>query len=226
MRNFFKFILSFLLLTIFVAVVIHFYPTSIPLTGGLIVEIDSEEIIPSFEEFKQQVTTGEENIITGIYIEDLFAFPVIQQPAGKPTFVSGVDQELTQFSLATSYGSLGFLAHNTLAGVEFFRITIDNLIYVIYGDGYHATYRVFGIRRFQAVTPSSPYSFFIDLLDGSTLTALDLFEETYKVPGNLILQTCIAQNEEDNWGRLFIIAKQYEESIPLQLFHLGDVEGY
>jgi hypothetical protein len=149
--------------------------------------------------------------VTGVYSEGLFAFPVIQQPPGQPAFVSLFDDEVTQFSLASSAGSLGFLAHNTLAGAVFSSILPGQVITVIQGNGQSLSFQVEQIRRFQAVSPSSPYSTFIDLENHKTLSATDLFLQTYGVEGNLLLQTCIASGDVDNWGRLFVIAAPIQQ---------------
>jgi hypothetical protein len=45
---------------------------------------------------------------------------------------------------------------------------------------------------------------------GETLTAAQLFYETYGVEETLILQTCIAKGAVQSWGRLFIIATPAE----------------
>jgi hypothetical protein len=87
------------------------------------------------------------------------------------------------------------------------------LITVIQGDGQTLSFEVEQIRRFQAISPSSPYSTFIDLENHETLSAADLFLQTYGVKGNLILQTCIASGEVDTWGRLFVIAVPIQQDV-------------
>ena len=65
------------------------------------------------------------------------------------------------------------------------------------------------MRSFQATQPTSPYSSFIDLSSNKTLSATELFTQTYGTKGALILQTCIASGTVDSWGRLFVIAIPY-----------------
>jgi len=189
--------------------------SQIPITGMEISEPETLEV-QDFSSFLSEVQTGAVEQITGLYVPDVFAFPVIQQPPGHPEFVSSSDQELTQFGMATEYGSLGLLAHNTLAGEEFSKITPDMLIIVITGDGHYSIYIVKEIRRFQAYSPFSPYSNFYDLDTGDILTATDVFRQTYMVQGSVILQTCIASKGIDNWGRLFIIATPVSLEPPME----------
>lgn len=165
--------------------------------------------VPSLENFSQQVVNGIATQVTGIHVDGQFAFPVIQQPENQPTFVSSLANTITEFRSARSFGSLGFLAHNTLAGGEFSTVVVGDLVAIVYGDGHYAFYQVEQVRRFQAIEPNNPYSKFVDLANGETLTVETLFYETYGVTGQLILQTCIAAEGNDSWGRLFIIAKPY-----------------
>jgi hypothetical protein len=136
-----------------------------------------------------------------------FTFSVIQQPKGNAGFVSLEADKLTQFSLATRYGSQGFLAHNYLAGASFFNLTVGSQITVTYADGHSMAYEVQEIRHLQAISPNSPTTNFRDLDHKNTkLTAKALFMQTYGVKDRLVLQTCIAKDKEQSWGRLFIIA--------------------
>jgi hypothetical protein len=157
----------------------------------------------SLANFSQQVTNGNAGQITGIYSANLFALPVIQQPSGQAGYVSGAGNTATQFGMASG---LGFLAHNYLSGSLFFYLYSGAPITVVYGDGHSKNYQVSQIRKFQALSPDSPYSDFVDLASGSTLSASDLFYATYGVGGQLVLQTCISANGNSSWGRLFVIA--------------------
>ncbi|MEZ0395391.1 MAG: hypothetical protein ABWK53_03025 [Anaerolineales bacterium] len=171
---------------------------------------DSQTVdLPDLPAFIRQVANGQAQQVTGIYVEGVLALPVIQQPSGQPAYVSTAPETVTQFSAASDFGSLGFLAHNTLAGAHFFDIRVGDLIVLIYGDGHTRSYQVTGLRRFQATHPTSPYSNFIDLDQGGMLTYSDLFYQTYGVAGQLVMQTCIAANGNDSWGRLFVLAMPY-----------------
>ncbi len=109
--------------------------------------------------------------------------------------------------MASSYGSIGMLAHNYLAGASFASLGSGKEIDVIYGDGKVVKYTVSSIRKYQALSPTSMYSDFKDLSNPSkTLSVSDVFYATYGKSGALVLQTCISNNGNASWGRLFVIA--------------------
>jgi hypothetical protein len=110
--------------------------------------------------------------------------------------------------MANDFGTIGILAHNYLAGDQFFQLEDGMEVYIIYGDGSYAAYLITEIRRFQALQPNSPYSNFLDLDDNNTqLSATQLFDQIYDQPGNVIFQTCISANGINTWGRIFISAE-------------------
>lgn len=144
---------------------------------------------------------------TGVYVKGEFTLPVIQQPGSNLGFVSTVQDTLTQFGLAAQYGNIGLLAHNYLAGTEFFDLSVGEKVYVFYGTRRIETYVVTEILKYQALDPYSPYSEFKDLATGATLTANDLFHKVYMGERHITFQTCIEQNGNSSWGRLFVIAE-------------------
>ncbi len=75
-----------------------------------------EEFLPSFADFIRSVQSGEADVLRGVYVPNVLALPVVQQPENKPYSVSSHDGEATQFSVASRYGSIGLLAHNNLSG--------------------------------------------------------------------------------------------------------------
>ncbi|NMC53207.1 MAG: hypothetical protein GYA48_06195 [Chloroflexi bacterium] len=166
--------------------------------------------LPALNEFIGAVQDGDAQRLAGLYVEDVLALPVVQQPAGDPVFVSSRDGEATQFMLADQFGNTGVLAHNHLAGEAFFDIQPGDEIILIFGNGSQAAYRVSQMQRYQALSPNSPYSNFVDLSDAKQkqISATELFHRTFGAgEGNLVLQTCIWQGSEPSWGRLFIIAE-------------------
>lgn len=168
----------------------------IPVTGVAGLEATSKRLVSNSASPASQINLGGE-----------FNYSVVQQPKGNPGFVSTAADELTQFSLATRYGSQGFLAHNYLAGASFFDLVVGSQLTVTYADGHRLTYMVREIRHLQAINPNSPTTSFLDLDHGNVkLTTAQLFMQTYGVEDRLILQTCIAKDNELSWGRLFIIA--------------------
>jgi hypothetical protein len=166
-----------------------------------------EASLPKLTDFIDSVKNGDATVIRGIYADDLFALPVVQQPGSNAGFVSRQDNTVTQFSMAAQFGTLGFLAHNTLSGRYFPLLAPGQKIVLVYGDGHLKSFRVAAARHYQAISPSSPYSDFKDLDTQQTLTAGGLFNDVYKRPGEIVFQTCIESNGNASWGRLFVIAQ-------------------
>ena len=169
---------------------------------------DASEI-PPLDEFIEEVTNGEADELRGIYVPDTFAFEIVQQPDDNPAYVSSQLDVLTQFRMASRYGTTGLLAHNYLAGKYFSRLEEGQFIYLVYGDGKTETFIVTQSMRFQALTPNSVHSNFVDLDNGESYSASRLFSTIYNRRGQLVLQTCIYADGENSWGRLFIIAEPY-----------------
>ncbi len=161
----------------------------------------------SLEDFVNALKDGNENIIKGIYVPDILSLRVLQQPSGKPEYVSPVEGTVTQFALTGKYESIGILAHNFASGRLFFNLKIDDIVSVVYGDGKISRYKITQLKRYQALSPKSVNSTFIDLNTNIKLTASQLFISIYSRKNSLILQTCIWKDKEDSWGRLFVIAE-------------------
>jgi hypothetical protein len=180
-----------------------------PVTVGVPAGYD---VFPGLEVFSAQVNTGQANQLTGVYVPGEFALPVQQQPSGRPEYVSEQNNILTQFSLPDRYGVTGLLAHNYLSGSQFFNLSEGQEVVLVYGNGRTAQYQITGIQRFQALSPESPFSRFVDLSDsaGKLLSSSDLFTRIYTIPGQVVFQTCIQSGSEASWGRLFIIATPLE----------------
>jgi hypothetical protein len=188
-------------------------PAAVPVTGAGNT-VRSAAPLPDLATFIAQVENGNNAQVTGIYSEGLLALPVVQQPADQPGFIATAADTATQFGMAATYGSLGFLAHNYLAGSLFYNLAEGTLIKVVYGDGHTWDFVVSEVRHFQAVSPNDPYSQFIDVETGATLTASDVFFQTYGVAGQAVFQTCIDKDGIGSWGRLFVIATPYVASMP------------
>jgi hypothetical protein len=167
------------------------------------------QYLPLLSIFVSQVKNGQSDQLRGIYIPEILAAPVVQQPKGDNGFVSPRQNILTQFGLASQFGSTGLLAHNNLAGASFSQLEKDQKIYLIYGDGQISTFVVTEILRYQALRPTSPSSQFIDLNTNDLLKASEVFSSVYDRQGHVIFQTCISNGDEPSWGRLFVIARPY-----------------
>ena len=198
-----------ILILVSIAVIPINATAQIPVTGGSGSGSSYAPISPSLALFIDTVKNGSTQQITGIFIDNLLSFPVVQQPSDQPAYVSPIDDQVTQFQSASAFGSVGFVAHNTLAGSNFSEINNGELISIIFGDGHYTQYQVIQIRRLQAVQPDNPYSSFIDLSNNQMLTVQEVFYQTYGVKDQLILQTCISSQGINSWGRLFVIATPF-----------------
>ena len=160
-----------------------------------------------FDEFVNAIKNGDKKKVVGIYVDHKLALRVVYQPPNDAAFVSTVDGVATYFLLPyTVAKNHGFLAHNYLAGALFFDLKPGDTVTVIWGDGSYDDFEVLEIREFQALSPSSPRSDFVDLSTGEKLNATTLFIEIYKGDFHIALQTCIARNNDDSWGRHFVLA--------------------
>jgi hypothetical protein len=162
--------------------------------------------LPGFADFSRSVQNGDARVLRGVYVPDVLALPIVQQPMDRPYYVSNRDGEATQFGMASQYGNIGLLAHNTLSGRDFSRLSIGQQVRLVYGDGRVEDFLVADILRFRASNPESVSSSFRNLDRNETLSAGEMFTRTYTGERHLVFQTCIAANGDVSWGRLFIIA--------------------
>lgn len=174
--------------------------------------------VPNFTDFSKTVQNGDKNALRGVYVADMMALPVVQQPSGNAGYVSNTDGEATQFRMATQFGNVGLLAHNHLSGKNFSQLTVGQEVRLIYGDGKVEYFVVAEILRYQALQPNSPYSSFSNLDKKETLAAEQMFKRVYFGDRHVTFQTCIEKDGELSWGRLFVIAipkGEYEELLHL-----------
>jgi hypothetical protein len=162
--------------------------------------------LPAFTDFAKSVQDGKEDSLRGVYVNDVLALPVIQQPSGNPGYVSSADGEITQFGMASQYGNIGLLAHNHLSGKLFSQLAIGQEVRLVYGNGKTETFVITEVMSYQALQPTSPYSSFRNLSRDETLTAEQMFKRVYLGDRHVTFQTCIEANGNTSWGRLFIIA--------------------
>lgn len=182
-------------------------PQVIPVSGAAAQPAAEEKsAFISLEDFKQGVSNGSSQTIRGVYVQDVLALRVVQQPASQPGFVSAIQGTATQFGMASANGTTGLLAHNFASGRLFSNLTAGMVVNVVYGDGSMKSYSVSRILRFQALQPNSSSSDFVNLDTNEQLTASVLFSQVYTGSHHVTFQTCIQQGSEDSWGRLFIIA--------------------
>ncbi len=162
--------------------------------------------LPSLTEFSRSVQNGQKDVLRGVYVANILALPIVQQPANQAGYVSSHEGEATQFSMVSKYGNVGLLAHNHLAGKLFFQLAVGQEVELVYGDGHQEVFVIQEILQYQALQPTSPYSTFKNLSNDETLTAQEMFQRVYLGSYHLTLQTCINANGNSSWGRLFVIA--------------------
>ena len=167
---------------------------------------DSGAAIPAFSDFSKSVQNGKAADLRGVYVPDVLALPVIQQPSNNAGYVSTKNGEVTQFGMASQFGNVGLLAHNHLSGKLFSQITAGQEVRLVYGDGKVETFIVTEILQYQALRPNSPYSDFRGVSDGKTLTAEQMFKRVYFGDRHVTFQTCIEKDGNLSWGRLFVVA--------------------
>jgi hypothetical protein len=145
-------------------------------------------------------------VLRRVYVKDVLNLPVVQQPAEDAFYVSDRNGEATQFALVSEYGNIGILAHNSLSGRHFPKLSIGQEVHVVYSDGRVEYFVVSQILRFQAMQPESTQSSFRNLDRDEVLSAGELFNLAYAGDRRLVFQTCITAEGNVSWGRLFVIA--------------------
>ena len=147
-------------------------------------------------------------MVTGLFASGKMALRVLQQPVEDGNYIYPEDQTVTQFRRPGQFGVTGLLAHNTLSGQLFFYLKTQDALYLVFGDGHTQQFRISSIQRYQALSPTDPFSDFVDLNNASraVINNETLFQRVYTTSGQLVLQTCFAQNGDLSFGRIFIIA--------------------
>jgi hypothetical protein len=166
----------------------------------------AENALPSFPVFTKLVQNGEAGILRGVYVPNVLALPIIQQPADDAYYVSNQNGEATQFSIASQYGNVGLLAHNNLSGRFFSELAAGQEVRLVYGDGRVEYFVIKDILRFQALQPESISSIFRNLNRDETLSAWEMFNRAYVGESRVVFQTCIEAEGSASWGRLFVVA--------------------
>jgi hypothetical protein len=166
----------------------------------------TEEPFPTLAEFSQSVQNGQPDVLRGVYVANILTLPVVQQPADRPYYVSNRNGEVTQFDMASRYGSTGLLAHNTLSGKVFFNLAFGQDVQLVYGDGRVENFEIRQILHFQALDPESISSPFRNLDRNEVISATEMFNRVYAGGPRLVFQTCIEAEGNVSWGRLFAVA--------------------
>lgn len=181
---------------------------------------NGESTLPNFTEFSKIVQNNEADVLRGVYVSEVLALPILQQPAGNAGYVSSSEGEVTQFGMAAQFGNVGLLAHNYLSGRLFTQLAVGQEVRLVYGNGKVEHFVITQILQFQALQPTSQYSTFRDLSSDEMLTAEQLFNKVYRGERHLTFQTCIAGSESMSWGRLFVIAVPSAEAANMNRWDL------
>ena len=162
--------------------------------------------LPNLQAFIASLYNGQSEVVRGVFIQDVLALPVVQQPVDNLNYVSDRLGVLTQFQMAAEFEVIGLLAHNNLSGNDFFMLQPDQEVWVIYGDKAVRKYRVSEIVTFQKLKPFSPQSDYLDLSTEFKLSTSEMFRRFYRGEHHLVFQTCLEKDGLMNWGLLFVTA--------------------
>jgi hypothetical protein len=171
--------------------------------------------LPTLAEFSKKVQNGQAAVLRGVYVANVLALPIVQQPLSDSGYVSGNNGEATQFQMAAQYGNIGLLAHNHLAGKLFSALAAGQEVSLVYGDGHIEYFVIKEVLKYQALKPTSPYSSFRNLDKDEVLSAKQMFKRVYVGERHVTFQTCLAADGNQSWGRLFVIAIPREEPSPI-----------
>jgi hypothetical protein len=152
-----------------------------------------------------QVVNGQSRELRGVYVEDVLALTVVQQPREDFSYVDDLPGTVTQFQSAAGWGVTGLLAHNFLSGELFFNLEVDQEVDLIYGDGIVSRYLITEIQSFQKLAGDLSNSYYINLVSGEKLSTPQLFKRMYTGGDKVTFQTCIKKGSDSSWGRIFII---------------------
>ncbi len=194
--------------------------------SGIAAEVQpssNQAALPSLKIFAASLTNGNAKSITGVYVPNQFALPVLQQPQGQAGYVSKQPDSVTLFRMAQQYGTTALLAHNYLSGELFFNLGRSDDVYLVFGDGAMKRFKISRIDTFQALQPDSPYSSFVDLSQPDHILSVeDLFYRIYASGDHLVFQTCIERDGKLSWGRLFVTAVPVSTPVlPVAIFRPG-----
>ncbi len=107
--------------------------------------------LPAFSGFVASVVDGQANVVRGVYVPEVLALRVLQQPAGDNASVLRLDGVVTQFRAAAQNHVIGLLAHNDMAGASFAGLQIGQEVRIVYGNGRVDYYSVNRLASFQAL---------------------------------------------------------------------------
>lgn len=166
----------------------------------------ASQAVPRPIDLQVPVESADADVLRRVYVQGVLDLPIVQQPTGKPYYVSNRSGEATQFSMVSQYGNIGLLAHNTLSGKHFSDLSIGQDVHLTYQGGRVEIFVIRQILRFQALDPESVSSSFRNVDRNEILSAGEMFNRVYVGSRRLVLQTCIEAEGNVSWGRLFVVA--------------------
>jgi hypothetical protein len=192
---------------------------------GLVIPLRSASaadarVLPAFSDFLVEVMNGQAKVVRGVYVPGTLALRVEQQPPDDPETVLRQDGVATQFRLAAENHIIGLLAHNYLAGTTYSSLTVGQEVRIVYGDGRVDYYMVNRLARFQALQFGSQNEHYVDLSSKISYTPQYIFTMFYDGDTHVTFQTCIYQDGNSSWGRLFVTA------IPVPAHYLREFLGF
>lgn len=161
---------------------------------------------PALDEFVRTVVDGDPGALRGLYVQDVLALRILQQPPGDPAFIAFEEGTATLFQDALAFRAFGLLAHNFLSGREFFSLQQGQDLFLVFGDGGLKRYQVSEIADYQRLNVADLRSDFLALADNRQTSADQLFARFYQTAEQLVLQTCIERAGLPSWGVRFIRA--------------------
>jgi hypothetical protein len=171
--------------------------------------------LPNLYVFIAQVTNHEAGIVRGVYVPEMFALPVIQQPTGNYSYVSPARDRVTQFRSAMHFNVIGLLAHNYLSGNLFQQLALGQLVIIVMGDGSTRGYVISASNSFQRLQNPARSDEFIDLNSGESYSTVQIFNRFYRGGHHLTFQTCLEKDGDQDWGVYFVVAR------PVRSVHSG-----
>jgi len=133
-----------------------------------------------------------------VLLEGPFGSLEVRYQGGEYGYVADMRGAVTLFQAAWEDGSLGFLAHNYLAGAAFYELRAGNLLRVTAADGSARWYLVRETMVYTAIDPGEWWTDVIDE-DGMRWSQEEVYAGLYERQGWVVLQTCWGVGRYAGW---------------------------
>jgi hypothetical protein len=141
---------------------------------------------------------------------DSSAVSIISQPEGNDRYVSSQRDELTLYEPALQNGVTGLLAHNYLAGAQFYELTVGQILWVFYTPHKAQAYEITTATSYQRLRQPESSDTYVRLDNQQELSTAAVFGEYYSGDHRLVLQTCLEKEGDRSWGLFFVVAKPWQ----------------